>query len=1031
MTDTADEIVDSTVTTGPDEDTLPLSFAQERLWFFHQLQPDSSAYNQPLGLRLTGPLDVPALRRSVSEIVARHESLRTTFGVHDGRPYQHVADPSPVELPVRDLTAEQRRGDLLRAVRQPFDLAADPLYRWRLYRLGDEEHLLLVVLHHMVTDGWSFGVLTTELGTLYSAYRGDGAARAATPDAGSPLPELAVQYPDYALWQREVVGGDALAAQLEYWRGELADLEPLELPTDRPRPPEQTFNGDRHWFRVPSDLSDRVLELARGEGATAFMALVSVFQTLLASYSGQDRVAVGVPVAGRDRPELAGLIGYFVNTLVLCGDLTGNPTFRQLLDRTRQQAARGYQNLDVPLQWVTSELDYRRDLSRNALFDVMFAWQDVPAREPEMAGLRVAFDAPDTTVNLVDLALNCYPDDEGILGHVIYNADLFDAGTVELLAERFVALLRQVTADPDRPLDQLDLYAASDADLLAAHAEGPPAGVAGTLSDLFEARAATQPDALAVRFDGRSTSYAELAGMVDRIAYWLRDAGVGPGQVVGVCLPRGVPLVATLLGVLRSGAAYLPLDPDYPAARRDFMTADSGAVLVLTGVGTHGSGGPVRAVPVDDVLRRPVPGDRAAFAPAAPGDPAYLIYTSGSTGTPKAVLVDHAGLAARVAWMLDEYRLCPTDRVLQFASVCFDTHVEEIYPCLVAGGGLVLTDPRREYLPELLAGPAGGDLTVLDLPTPYWHELVRLVDAGQLRVPDTVRLVVIGADQADPDAVRAWRSRVDARLVNTYGPTEATVVATAAELTDEPADFRGVPPIGRPVPGVRAYVLDRAARPVGAGIPGELYLGGVGLAHGYLGRPGLTAERFVPDPFGAGPGGRLYRTGDRVRWRADGQLEFLGRLDHQVKIRGFRVELGEVEATLRQHPDVTDAAVTVVEDPARRLVGYVAGGDPDEVRSFAAGRLPEYMLPAELVGLAAIPRTASGKADRRALPAPSSRRRSRPPRGAVEEVLAEVWCEVLRLDEVGAEDNFFELGGDSIVSIQVVARARARGVVIT
>ncbi len=995
------------------DDELALSFQQERLWFFHQLEPGSVAYNQSLGLRLEGPLDVGALRRAVSEIVARHESLRTAFPARDGRPYQRISPPAPVDLPVcldEDPADETAR---------PFDVENGPLCRWRLYRQGENDHLLLVVLHHLVTDGWSFGVLTSELGALYTAFR-DGKP--------SPLPELPVQYADYALWQRDVVGEDTMAAQVDHWRNALDGIEPLELPTDRPRPPEQTFNGDRHWFRVPEPLGTDLLALARAEGVTPFMALVSVFQILLTTSSGQDSVAVGVPVAGRDQPELSGLIGYFVNTLVLRSDLSGDPTFRELLGRTRARATDGYRHLDVPLQWVTSELRYRRDLSRNALFDVMFAWQDVPAREPEMAGLRVSFDSPDATVNLVDLQLNCYPDDEGVLGHIIYNRDLFDHAGIERLAARFVALLAQAVADPGRALSSLTALGEGERERLAAWESGPAEVAIGTVSELFEARAAERPDATAVHHDGRDVGYAELAAMAGRIARWLRAAGAGPGDVVGVCAPRGVPLVAALLGVLRSGAAYLPLDPDNPAARLEFMLADSGAAIVLATpeTGDRLTGTAARVVPLDEALRGTP--DEEGWRVARPYDPAYLIYTSGSTGTPKAVLIDHASLSARVGWMLEEYGLGPADRVLQFASVGFDTHVEEVYPCLLAGARLVLADPRRVDVPALLATPEGRKLTVLDLPTPYWHEMVRLAESGDLRVPDAVRLVIIGADQADAAAVRAWRGLVGGRLLNTYGPTEATVVATFADLSAEPGDPDAVPPIGRPVAGVRAHVLDRSLRPVGIGVPGELCLGGAGIAPGYLGLPGLTAERFVPDPFGP-PGSRLYRTGDRVRWREDGQLEFLGRLDHQVKIRGFRVELPEVEAVLRAHPDVTAAVVTLRDG---RLTGYVVGADEARVRAFAAERLPEYMVPSDLVTLAAIPLTSGGKPDRRALPAPErAAGTSRAPRGHVERVLADVWCEVLGLASVGAEDNFFEIGGDSIVSIQVVARARTRGVLIT
>ncbi len=990
------------------DDELPLSFQQERLWFFHQIQPDSAAYNQSLGLRLTGPLDVAALERAVSEIVARHESLRTSFPARDGRPYQRIAPAAPVPLDLAD------EGGVADDMGRPFDIENGPLCRWRLYRRGDGEHLLLAVLHHLVTDGWSFGVLTTELGALYDAFRDGGT---------SPLPELPVQYADYALWQRDSLDGDALETQLGHWRAELDGIEPLDLPTDRPRPAEQTFNGDRHWFRVPAPLSADLLDLARNEGVTPFMALVSVFQILLGRAAGQDEVVVGVPVAGRDQAELSGLIGYFVNTLVLRGDLSGDPSFRELLGRTRERAADGYRHLDLPLQWVTSELKYRRDLSRNALFDVMFAWQDVPASVPEMAGLEVAFDSPDATVNLVDLQLNCYPDDEGILGHVIYNRDLFDAAGIERLAARFTALLAQAVADPGSPLSRLVALGAGERELIDATGTGDVA--TGTISELFEERVAADPGAVAVRHDGQRVTYAELGETAGRIAGWLRAEGIGPGDVVGVRLPRGVPLIAALLGVLRSGAAYLPLDPEHPAARLEFMLADSGAALVLSPTEAPGT----RTVALEEVLRD-APEENDGWRPAHPRDTAYLIYTSGSTGTPKAVPVDHAGLSARVGWMRAEYGLGPSDRVLQFASTGFDTHVEEVYPCLLSGGSLLLTDPRQVDVPALLATPEGRELTVLDLPTPYWHEMVRLAESGDLRVPDAVRLVIIGADKAEAGAADAWRRLVGRRLVNTYGPTEATVVATFADLTDDEPGT--VPPIGRPVAGVRAHVLDASLRPAGVGVPGELYLGGTGIARGYLGRPGLTAERFVADPYGP-PGERLYRTGDRVRWREDGRLEFLGRLDHQVKIRGFRVELNEVEAVLREHPDVT-AAVAVIGDEgrAKRLTGYVTGADGADVRAFAAGRLPEYMVPAEIVTLAEIPLTATGKPDRRALPAPGrTAETSRAPRGRTEEVLAEVWREVLGLESVGAEDNFFEVGGDSIVSIQVVARARGRGVLIT
>jgi amino acid adenylation domain-containing protein len=1015
---------------------LPLSPAQERLWFIDRLRPGDTAYNlYPPAFRLQGPLVVDALRRALAEIARRHEPLRSRFPDRAGEPVQLVGAPAPVPIDLVDLAGwpaadrDRRLAELLGACRTgPFDLARGPLLRVCLIRLGAAEHVLQLAMHHIVGDGSSMTVLIRELAELYGAYR-EGRP--------SPLPELPLRYGDHVLLERTRLAGADAAAALAFWAGQLADPPVLDLPTDRPRPPVLTSASAvlARWW--PAELTTAVEALARRQRCTLFMTMLAGYQVLLARHTGQPDICVGVPLAGRDRLELEPMIGYLATTVAVRADLSDDPSFAELLRRTRATMLRAFAHQYVPIEQLLGELGVQRDLSRPALMQTTFALQNQQTAPLELPGLTVTPDFPEFQHVKFELQVDAYRGRNALLVQFGYNVDLFDHGTVERLSERFERLLAAVVADPDTPVSALELLAAGERDRLltwSAPPDEPPtpahapatAAAQATVLEWVVAQAARTPDAVAAAGGDRELSYAGLVAAAGRLAAALAARGIGRESVVGVSLPRSPDLLVALLAVWQAGAAYLPLDPDLPAERRSYLLADSRAGLLITTPGAPALPAGVPALPVDAT---PPAGATAPTAWPGPGDAAYLIYTSGSTGRPKGVLVEHRALAARVRWMVSAYRLGPADRVLQFASIGFDASAEEIWPCLAAGGACVLLPDGAALLPDLLATPAGAELTVLDLPTSYWHELVRLGE--RVAWPPGLRLVVLGGSQLHETAVAGWRERFGDRvqLVNTYGPTEGTIVATATELG--PADAERRPPIGTPLE--RAYVLDDRLRLAPTGVPGELCLGGAGLARGYLGQPALTADRFVPDPYGP-PGARLYRTGDRARWRPDGRLEFLGRLDGQLKVRGYRIEPGEVEARLREHRDVADAAVLADGD---RLVGYVVpAGDQTpaaaELRAALARVLPPYLVPAVLVCLDRLPLTPNGKLDRRALPAPDpaadpiGSTGPAAPRTPAEELVAEVWAEVLGLDldRLGAAADFFALGGHSLLATKVTARLR-------
>ncbi|MGK5682605.1 amino acid adenylation domain-containing protein [Actinoplanes sp. URMC 104] len=973
---------------------LPVSPAQHRLWLHHQLNGPGPTYNVAFALRLTGRLDVPALRAALDDVLERHEALRTVFPTVDGRPAQQILSGVRPRWHEAECTEQDLPARLTEASRHAFTLESELLVRPHLLRLAPDSHVLLLLLHHIVTDEWSEGRLIADLGTAYAA-RSRGAA-----PGWQPLP---VQYADYALWQRELLDRTQ-EGQLEFWRKALSGVPAeLSLPADRPRPAVASHTGGIVAFEVDAGSHRRLRQLARRTGTTPFMVLQAALAALLSRLGAGDDIPLGSPVAGRPDQRLDQLAGFFVNTLVLRADVGGDPAFTDLLARVRDADLAAFGNADVPFDRVVEAVDPQRSPGRNPLFQVMVAFQHVPAEHPGLPGLVTEPLPIDTGVAQFDLGVVVTERDgvDGLQGIVEYSADLFDAATAATLAERLTRLLTDAVAAPQRRVSELDVFSAAEREALATGWQGVRApSPRKTLPQLFAEQVARTPEAVALEDGDRRLTFAELDRLTNRLARTLIARGAGPDRIVMVLLPRSADLFVAELAVSKAGGAYLPVDPSYPAERIAALAEDATPVLVVAAEAPAG----VPLVRPDELAED----DSAVQLPITPDNAAYVIFTSGSTGRPKGVVVPHAGLADLADTFAETWRAGPGSRVAQFASPSFDVTVAELAVTLLRGATLVIT-PEEKRLGEGFAEfVRDSAVTHFALPPAALGAVPWL--------PEGVT-VVVGADRLPAELVGRWAGTH--RMLNAYGPTEATVNSTYWEcVPGEPVL------IGRPDRNKSAYVLDRRLRPVPAGVPGELYLAGAGLARGYLGRPALTAERFVADPFGAA-GTVMYRTGDVVRRATDGQLEFLGRADDQVKIRGFRIEPGEVAAVLSGHPGVRHAAVVAREG---RLVGYVAGAvDGDAVKATAAAKLPDYLVPAAVVVLDALPLTAAGKVDRAALPEPVGERTVDRPATVVQELLATLVAEVLGLDEVGVDEGFFALGGDSIVALQLVSRARAAG----
>ncbi|MET8054484.1 amino acid adenylation domain-containing protein [Streptosporangium sp. NPDC005286] len=978
----------------PRPDVLPLSFAQQRLWFLHQLEGRSATYNMPLTLRLTGQVDIDALHRALDDVVARHESLRTVFSTVDGRPRQVVLPRAAVPWQVVDVAADEVSDRVNAAARYGFDLSAEMPVRGEVFRIGAEEVVLLVLLHHIAADGWSMGPLTRDLVAAYAA-RSEGEAPVWEP--------LAVQYVDYTLWQRRLLGDETdgsslFSEQLGYWRQRLAGLpERLELPADRPRPAVASYRGDAVRFEISPDLQERVRRIAQSTGATVFMVLQAALAALFTRLGAGSDIVVGSPVAGRTDDALDDLVGFFVNTLVLRTDTSGDPSFAELVERVRESDLAAYAQQDVPFEYLVEELNPRRSTSHHPLFQVMFALQNAPAGDFELPGVRVIDESVHAGVSRVDLTINVLERAEqdggaaGIVGWAEFATDLFDAGTVKGMMDRWVRLLEAVTTDPDAPVSRAEILTGAEREDLE---RWSVSGQRVPVSTVPQMVAAQDPAGPAVRHGDRELTYQELGERSDRLAGWLVEHGVRAESRVVLLMPRSADLIVAMLGVLKAGGVYVPVDPEYPPARRRTIIDDCRPVLVLETLPELDGTAAMEVEPA---------------VPVGSAGGAYVMYTSGSTGVPKGVLVTHGDVVALAA---DECFAAGHERVLWHSPQVFDASTYEVWVPLLGGGTVVVAEDAVDTA-AVMRAVVDHDITAVWLTA----GLLAVVAEHHLQALAGVSQVWAGGDVISPSAVvRVRQAHPSITVVNGYGPTEATTFAARHKVA---ADFGGNSvPIGGPMAGMGLHVLDAALRPVAPGVAGELYLSGAGVARGYLGRPGLTAERFVAAPGGS----RMYRTGDLARWNADGELEFRGRVDEQVKVRGFRIEPGEIEAVLREHEGVRDAAVVVREG---RLVAYVVG-DSAGLREYVAQLLPEYMVPAAVTALAELPLTVNGKLDRKALPDPEfSTTGGRSPRTPQEELLCGLYAEVLELPRVSVDDSFFDLGGHSLLATRLVSRIRA------
>lgn len=1008
---------------------IPLSLSQEGLWLHDQLRPATAVYNMPFAVRLQGPFNVITLEQSLNEIVRRHATLRTTFRLVEGRPAQFVALTQPHILTLVNLSTlpqGEREAEALRLAQaeaqQPFDLAHGPLLRVLLLQLNLEEHLLVLTMHHVISDEWSLEVLLRELTILYRSF--------AVGEA-SPLPEVSLQYADFAHWQRQLLQESTLASQLSYWKQQLSGPLPIpDLPTDRPRPPIATIRGATRSLLLPSALSQKLQIFSQQAEVTLFMTLLAAFQTLLYRYTGQTDVAVGSPIAYRTRPEFEALIGFFVNTLVMRTNLAGDPTFRELVSRVREVALEAYNCQDLPFELLVRALQPERDLSRNPLFQVMFTFQnEMPVSALDLPNLTITPVEIDTGTSVFDLTLFVQETAQGLKIAAEYSADLFDEATIERLLGHYQTLLAGVAVNPEQRLSWLPLLTeAEQRQLLLEWNETQADYPDACWHELFEAQAIRTPEATAVIFEAERLTYRELNERANQLAHFLREMGVGPNTLVGLGTERSLEMMVGLLGILKAGGAYVPLDLDYPRERLAFILKDAQLTILLTQhhlVERLPEAG-AQIICLDTGWFRIAQGRvDTPISGVTLDNLAYVIYTSGSTGQPKGVMIPHRGLANYLVWCVRAYEVAAGNGAPVHSSFSFDLTITGLLAPLLVGRPVQLLSNELEVQALSTALQAGNNYSLVKL-TPAHLELLRhLLPASQ--AAGCTHKFVIGGEALQAESLTFWRQAApETVLIDEYGPTETVVGSCIYQI---PPDYpgSGFIPIGRPIANTQLYLLDEHLQPVPIGVSGELYIGGAGLAQGYLNRPDLTAEHFIPHPFATKPGARLYKTGDLVRYRPDGNLEFIGRRDQQIKLRGYRIELGEIEAVLRHHPAVREAVVIAREDNLgdKRLLAYVVAESTVGLRDFLEGKLPEFMLPAALICLEALPLTPNGKVDRLALPVPPPTEREpngtafAAPRDALEQQLVEIWEQVLGVKPIGVHDNFFELGGHSLLAVSL------------
>ncbi|NET66088.1 MAG: amino acid adenylation domain-containing protein [Moorea sp. SIO1G6] len=1021
-----------------DSEQLPLSSAQKRLWFLNQLEGISVTYNIPAAFRITGNLIINALEQALSEIISRHEVIRTSFSTINGTPTQVIHPDSTININVVDLQQypEAERETILHQLLQqeattPFDLEVAPLIRSKLWQLDTTEYVLVLTMHHIVSDGWSMGILIEELSSLYQAF---------VASEPSPLPELAIQYADFALWQRQWLSGEILENQLNYWKQELeAAPELLQLPTDHPRPHVMSYQGSSESFSLSTELTQKLQQLSRNSGSTLFMTLQAAFATLLSRYSGQKDILIGSPIANRNRQEIESLIGFFVNTLVLRTRFEDNPSFSQLLTQVRETTLLAYEHQDVPFEQVVSALQPQRSLSHAPLFQVMFVLQNAPMGKLDLPGVSLSEFNQQSTTSKFDLLVSMTETDMRLIGEWEYNTDLFDRSTIARMATHFQNLLSAIVENPQLVVGELPLLSAEERHQLLVEWNDTATEYSKEkcIHQLFEEQVEKTPDAVAVVFEQEQLTYHQLNQKANQLAHHLQNLGVGPEVLVGICVERSVQMVVGLLAILKAGGAYVPLDSNYPHQRLSYMLGDSGVEVLLTQQSL------LESLPQNQAQVVCLDSDWGAIEQYSgenldvgvhSHNLAYVIYTSGSTGQPKGVAMNHSPLVNLILWQLKNSSAKYGTKTGQFTPISFDVSFQEILSTWCSGGTLVLIpeDVRRDGTALLQLLKQQG-IERLFLPFVALEYLATSALTSPECLPSTLCELITAGEQLQitPTLRNFFEKLSNCRLENQYGPTETHVVS-AFKLNGFPSDWSSLPPIGRPIANTQIYILDKNLEPVPIGVPGELYLGGDGLARGYLNRPELTSEKFIPNPLCSSFSERLYKTGDLARYRRDGNIEFLGRIDNQVKIRGFRIELGEIESVLSTHPHIQQTAVIVTEDVPghKRLVAYYVSQSESlstkQLREFLFQKLPDYMVPSAFVTLDTLPLTPNGKVDRKSLPAPDGEiareHKYVAARTTIELQLTQIWSDVLNLTSVGVQDNFFELGGHSLNAVRLMSQ---------